>query len=49
MSEMNKKQESLCSSNQWNFSDINALFLNCTLKKSPTQSHTEGLMKSHRA
>ncbi|WP_430908097.1 flavodoxin family protein [Maribacter sp. 2-571] len=27
------------------FSDINALFINCTLKKSPEQSHTEGLMK----
>ncbi len=26
------------------FSDINALFINCTLKKSPEQSHTEGLM-----
>lgn len=27
------------------FSDLSALFINCTLKKSPQQSHTEGLMK----
>ncbi|MDN5869570.1 MAG: NAD(P)H-dependent oxidoreductase, partial [Nitrococcus sp.] len=27
------------------FQDLKAVFLNCTLKKSPTLSHTEGLMK----
>jgi multimeric flavodoxin WrbA len=30
---------------QFDFSDLKALFLNCTLKKSPERSHTEGLMK----
>ena len=42
---LNEKQEALCSQDQWNFSDLNALFLNCTIKKSPALSHTEGLMK----
>ena len=42
---LNKKQEELCTSSKWDFSDLKALYLNCTLKKSPTLSHTEGLMK----
>lgn len=32
-----------------NFSDLSAVFLNCTLKKTPELSHTEGLMKISRA
>ena len=28
----------------WDFSDLKALFINCTLKKSPEMSHTQGLM-----
>ena len=28
----------------YDFSDLSALFINCTLKKSPTRSHTQGLM-----
>lgn len=27
------------------FSDLSALYLNCTLKRSPEQSHTEGLLR----
>ncbi len=42
---LNKKQEELCAQHNWDFSDIKALFLNCTLKKSPNLSHTEGLIK----
>lgn len=34
----------LCASSTWDFSDLRALFLNCTLKRSPEVSHTEGLM-----
>ncbi|MDW7690746.1 NAD(P)H-dependent oxidoreductase [Flammeovirgaceae bacterium SG7u.111] len=30
------------------YSDLNALFLNCTLKKSPSVSHTEGLISVSR-
>jgi len=42
---LNKKQLDLCETSEWDFSDIKALFLNCTLKKSPELSHTEGLMQ----
>ncbi len=41
--QLNDKQEAMCTSSQWDFSDITAIFLNTTLKKSPEQSHTEGL------
>lgn len=30
--------------NAYDFADLNALFLNCTLKKSPELSHTQGLI-----
>jgi multimeric flavodoxin WrbA len=32
----------------WDFSDLTALYINCTLKKSPEQSNTEGLVKISR-
>ena len=41
---LNEKQEQLCSNSQWDFSDLKALFLNCTLKRSPEKSHTQGLI-----
>src|SRR3954465_11069915 len=34
---------------RWDFSDLRALFLNCTLKRSPELSHTEGLVRISRA
>src|SRR4029077_12214195 len=37
------QQEELCQQSQWGFSDLRALFINCTLKRSPDQSHTQGL------
>ena len=42
---LNKKQLEDCSTNKTDFSDLKALFLNCTLKRSPELSHTEGLIK----
>ncbi len=42
---LNEKQEELCRESRWDFSDLHALFLNCTLKRSPEVSHTEGLMR----
>ncbi|MHA1559378.1 MAG: flavodoxin family protein [Alphaproteobacteria bacterium] len=33
------------SSNAWDFSDLKAVTLNCTLKRSPEKSHTAGLMQ----
>ncbi len=42
---LNEKQEKMCSSSQWDFSDLKAVFINTTLKRSPEMSHTEGLWK----
>ena len=36
-------QEELCEQGHWDFSDLRALFINCTLKRSPEVSNTEGL------
>ncbi|MDP9378355.1 MAG: NAD(P)H-dependent oxidoreductase [Actinomycetota bacterium] len=36
-------QEELCANTRWDFSDLSAVFINCTLKRSPDQSHTQGL------
>lgn len=33
---------------QWKFDGLSALFINCTLKKSPEKSNTEGLIKISR-
>jgi multimeric flavodoxin WrbA len=41
---LNKMQTEMCKSSKWNFSDLQALFLNCTLKRSPDISHTQGLI-----
>jgi len=41
---LNEKQLEMCTASQWDFSDLNALFLNCTLKRSPDLSHTQGLI-----
>ncbi|MGH3128766.1 MAG: flavodoxin family protein, partial [Gaiellaceae bacterium] len=38
-------QEELCTTSRWDFSDLRALYVNCTLKPSPELSHTEGLMR----
>ncbi|HUF70706.1 MAG TPA: NAD(P)H-dependent oxidoreductase [Longimicrobiales bacterium] len=38
-----------CEQSHWDFSDLSAIFLNCTLKKSPQLSNTEGLMNVARA
>lgn len=35
---LNAMQEELCSQNEWDFSDLTALFVNCTLKRSPDVS-----------
>ena len=37
------KQEALCAQARWDFSDLRALFVNCTLKRSPEISNTQGL------
>jgi len=49
MAELNEKQLKMCTESKWDFSDLNAIFLNCTLKKSPELSHTQGLIDISKA
>ncbi|MBN2624424.1 MAG: flavodoxin family protein [Acidimicrobiales bacterium] len=42
---LDARQQKLCDENPSDFSDLSALFVNCTLKPSPEQSHTEGLAR----
>jgi multimeric flavodoxin WrbA len=37
-------QEELCTQTKWDFSDLSAVFINTSLKRSPERSHTQGLM-----
>lgn len=46
---LNEKQREQCESSKWGFTDLKALFLNCTLKRSPELSHTEGLINISKA
>jgi len=41
---LSPQQQEMCETSQWDFSDLSALFLNCTLKRSPELSHTQGLI-----
>ena len=43
MTQLSSQQEDLCEQSQWDFSDLRALYINCTLKRSPEVSHTQGL------
>ncbi|MGB8360739.1 MAG: flavodoxin family protein [Acidimicrobiia bacterium] len=38
------KTEELCTQSTWDFSDLEAFFINTTLKVSPEMSHTQGLI-----
>ena len=46
---LNEKQLEMCLESRWDFSDLRALFLNCTLKRTPELSHTQGLIEISRA
>ncbi|GBE15366.1 MAG TPA: flavodoxin family protein [Proteobacteria bacterium] len=46
---LSDKMIEMCETSRWDFSDLRALFLNCTLKKTPELSHTEGLVRIARA
>jgi multimeric flavodoxin WrbA len=41
---LSDKQIKTCETNPYDHSKLNALFLNCTLKRSPDLSHTQGLI-----
>ncbi|MGD8380009.1 MAG: flavodoxin family protein [Gammaproteobacteria bacterium] len=44
MTELNRQQSELCDQHDFDFSDLRALFINCTLKPTGQRSHTEGLL-----
>jgi multimeric flavodoxin WrbA len=46
---LNERQKQECEESKTDFSNLKATFVNCTLKKSPEESHTEGLMSVSRA
>ncbi|MEM1243900.1 MAG: flavodoxin family protein [Pseudomonadota bacterium] len=46
---LNEKQKQLCTNAPQNYSNLTAVFINCTLKKSPEVSHTAGLMQISQA
>ena len=41
---LTEKQAELCEGSETDYSDLKAFFINCTLKRSPELSHTQGLM-----
>ena len=41
---LNEYQTELCETSSQDYSDLSALFLNCTLNRSPQLSHTQGLI-----
>jgi multimeric flavodoxin WrbA len=41
--ELDARQRELCDTSQWDFSDLRALYVNCTLKRSPEPSNTAAL------
>ena len=43
MPKLTAEQERLCEESRWDFSDLSALYVNCTLKRSPETSNTRGL------
>jgi multimeric flavodoxin WrbA len=43
MADLNEIDEQLCATSRWDFSGLRALFVNCTLKRSPEISHTQAL------
>ena len=47
--DLTEHEEALCEQSTWDFTDLRALFINCTLKRSPELSNTQGLVdRSHR-
>ena len=43
MANLTEQHEKLAMESKWDFSDLSALFINCTLKRSPEISNTRGL------
>ena len=49
MAELTQMQKDMNENHSWDFSGLKALFLNCTLKRSPELSHTQGLIDISKA
>jgi multimeric flavodoxin WrbA len=45
VTELTDQQAELCESSETDYSDLRALFINCTLKRRPEVSNTQGLME----
>jgi multimeric flavodoxin WrbA len=43
MTTLTPRQHELCEESRWDFSGLRALYVNCTLKRSPSTSHSQGL------
>jgi multimeric flavodoxin WrbA len=43
MPELTAKQQEINDASRWDFSDLSAVYINCTLKRSPEQSNTRAL------
>jgi hypothetical protein len=43
MTDLSAIDEQLCESSQCDFSDLRALYVSCTLKRSPEHSHMQAL------
>ena len=43
MTDLDERHEQLANDSRWDFSDLRALFINCTLKRSPEVSNTQAL------
>jgi multimeric flavodoxin WrbA len=41
--DLDARQQELCDRSRWDFSDLRAMYINCTLKRSPEVSNTQGL------
>jgi len=42
--DLTEHEEALCEQSTWDFADLRAIYINCTLKRSPEPSNTQGLM-----
>jgi multimeric flavodoxin WrbA len=43
VTQLTELEERICELSRWDFSDLAAIYINCTLKRSPEPSHTQGL------
>lgn len=42
--QLDERNQALCDDHAWDFSGLRAMVVNCTLKRSPERSHTQGLL-----